>query len=264
MVPDMMPPNYLYHYTSLEALALILKNRSIRFCALDRVDDLHEGIAADLQSIGQWFLVSCWTDDPTESIPLWHMYSSQMKGVRIRLRAFPFADEHYQTNEEYSFFPNVATYEGEQLDFILAYPKEKLFRVEYGSQLDLRLFRKQGQATYDFRVEDIGKFKLQEWSFQNEWRYKMFILPKELVSFHEKGFKSEEDAFKELRKIYSRTKGLVRYHELEIARSAIDEIEILTGPRCDDAEYEIIESLISRHAPKAIVTKSKLQIRKPD
>ena len=33
---------YLFHYTNVEALALILKNRTIRFSSLDRMDDLQE------------------------------------------------------------------------------------------------------------------------------------------------------------------------------------------------------------------------------
>ena len=33
----------LYHYTSLETLALILKNRTIMFNRLDKVDDVEEG-----------------------------------------------------------------------------------------------------------------------------------------------------------------------------------------------------------------------------
>ena len=33
----------IYHYTNIETLALILKNRTIRFNRLDHVDDLEEG-----------------------------------------------------------------------------------------------------------------------------------------------------------------------------------------------------------------------------
>ena len=33
----------LYHYTSLATLALILKNRTIMFNRLDKVDDVEEG-----------------------------------------------------------------------------------------------------------------------------------------------------------------------------------------------------------------------------
>ena len=45
---------YLYHYTNIETLALILKNRTIRFNSLDRMDDLQEQQTADVKNIGQF------------------------------------------------------------------------------------------------------------------------------------------------------------------------------------------------------------------
>ena len=76
---------YLYHYTSIETLALILKNRTIRFNSLDKMDDLQEQKTADLQNIGQFCYISSWTDDDTESIPMWNMYASLNLGVRIKI-----------------------------------------------------------------------------------------------------------------------------------------------------------------------------------
>ena len=38
----------IHHYTNLESLAMILKNRTIRFNRLDKVDDLEEGNAESL------------------------------------------------------------------------------------------------------------------------------------------------------------------------------------------------------------------------
>lgn len=36
----------LYHYTTIDTLALILKNRTIRFNRLDKVDDLEEKVVS--------------------------------------------------------------------------------------------------------------------------------------------------------------------------------------------------------------------------
>ena len=83
-------PQYLYHYTSIETLALILKNRTIRFNSLDQMDDLQEKDTADLKTIGSLCYISSWTDDSTESIPMWKMYSSLETGVRIRMKTVPF------------------------------------------------------------------------------------------------------------------------------------------------------------------------------
>ena len=76
----------LYHYTSIENLALILKNKTIRFNRLDRVDDIEESsIYEKTVPMGKYTFVSCWTDNEEESIPLWKMYTPQMKGVRIAM-----------------------------------------------------------------------------------------------------------------------------------------------------------------------------------
>ena len=83
-------PKYLYHYTNIDSLALILKNRTIRLNSLDRMDDLQEQETADIRNIGQFIYVSSWTDDERESIPMWNMYANIEAGVRIKMKANPF------------------------------------------------------------------------------------------------------------------------------------------------------------------------------
>ena len=87
---DSLQIEYLYHYTSIEKLALILKNRTIRLNPLDKMDDLQEQKTADVENIGKFVFVSSWTDDTSESIPMWKMYTAPSAGVRIKLRKNPF------------------------------------------------------------------------------------------------------------------------------------------------------------------------------
>lgn len=54
------------------------------------MDDLQEKEASDIKNIGQFCYVSSWTDDETESIPMWNMYSTLDSGVRIKLKSNPF------------------------------------------------------------------------------------------------------------------------------------------------------------------------------
>lgn len=44
----------LYHYTTIDTLALILKNRTIRFNRLDKVDDLEEKVVFCVVNLGQY------------------------------------------------------------------------------------------------------------------------------------------------------------------------------------------------------------------
>ena len=74
----------IHHYTNIEALAMILSTRKIRFNRLDRMDDLEEGhVEAQGVPLGKYTYVSCWTEEEEESIPLWNMYAGKEMGVRL-------------------------------------------------------------------------------------------------------------------------------------------------------------------------------------
>lgn len=94
-----MENDVLYHYTSINTLVLILKNKNIRFNTLAKVDDMDEGITSDLGDVGRFIFVSCWTDEKRELIPLWNLYTPDMHGVRISLPKFPFKKYHYNIGE---------------------------------------------------------------------------------------------------------------------------------------------------------------------
>ena len=99
----------IYHYTTIETLALILKNRNIRFNRLDKVDDLEEArTKSNGLNLAQYRFISCWTKSEEESIPLWKMYTNNGIGVRIGLEQKMF--------KEYDFkhqLPNYIKQEGE-------------------------------------------------------------------------------------------------------------------------------------------------------
>ena len=93
--------DYLYHYTSIENLALILKNKTIKFNNLQNVDDPEEAETEDIETAGRHCLVSCWTDKEEDIIPMWSMYTPNMRGVRIKMRKYPFKQYVYGKNELY-------------------------------------------------------------------------------------------------------------------------------------------------------------------
>lgn len=63
--------NMIFHYTSIDTLALILRNHTMRFSRLDKVDDIEE---SELSSgptrvkLGNYVFASCWTHCEEESI----------------------------------------------------------------------------------------------------------------------------------------------------------------------------------------------------
>lgn len=84
---------YLYHYTSVDVLALILKNRTIRLNPLGKMDDRQEQFSAHGRAHGRHVFISSWTSE-TEEIPkMWRDYCKPYpeNGVRIKLPVNPFS-----------------------------------------------------------------------------------------------------------------------------------------------------------------------------
>lgn len=93
--------DYLYHYTNLSSLALILKNKTIRFNSLINMDDAEEVRTRNSEYLGKYCFVSSWTNQSDESIPFWGLYTHQMSGVRIRMRAYPFEKSTASMQKKY-------------------------------------------------------------------------------------------------------------------------------------------------------------------
>lgn len=107
--------DYLYHYTSLETLALILQNRTFRLNNLAAMDDLEEGSFIDLGKIGRFIYSSSWTKDAMESIPLWQLYTPDMSGVRIKMPENIFEEELISSEEITEYIVNNTDYSAEEV-----------------------------------------------------------------------------------------------------------------------------------------------------
>lgn len=59
----------IYHYTTIDSLALTLKNQTLLFNRLDCVDDIEEGsVESSGIYIGKCVFVSCWTESKEGSV----------------------------------------------------------------------------------------------------------------------------------------------------------------------------------------------------
>ncbi|UOU98554.1 hypothetical protein MUU74_00965 [Chryseobacterium daecheongense] len=92
---------YIYHYTSIETLALILNSKKIRFNSLKNVDDINETQFSDENGINlsSHTLISCWTNNDEENLAFWNMYTPNMKGVRIKISKDLFNKYSFMTDE---------------------------------------------------------------------------------------------------------------------------------------------------------------------
>ena len=265
---------YLYHYTNIETLALILKNRTIRFNSLNKMDDLQEQQTADVKNIGQFCYISSWTEDSTESIPMWNMYASLNLGVRIKLRKNPFKI-YNNTAESLSKVVNTTVNDesnGKPLQSIIpitemfskrfmsiqAMTKDLLVKVEYTDDKDKlypHLLSENGES-FSIALGELGKYKNLHWEFQNEWRYILTILPFNLNQPVENSLKSFQIIANKMR--LGIEKQPFPYYDMYLSDEAFSEMEITLSPHISAGSKIIAESLVEKYNPAAIITESQL------
>lgn len=265
---------YLYHYTSLETLALILKNRTIRFNSLDKMDDLQEKETADIKNIGQFFYISSWTEDATESIPMWNMYASLNSGIRIKLRKNPFK-LYENTVENLSTIIHTPVQDnngGKPLLSII--PLAEMFakgfttpqvmahdllrKVEYTDDKD-KLYPKILSVNGDhftIAMGELGRYKNLHWSFQSEWRYILNILPINLNQSVESSMKDFQLVANKL--LMGIEKQPFPHYDMVIADDAFTDMEITLSPRISAGNRIIVQSLVDKYNPAAVLCDSSL------
>jgi len=276
---------YLYHYTSLQTLALILHNRTFCFNNLLFVDDIEEPETSDMGKFGRFVYVSCWTDDKEESIPLWNMYTPDMHGVRIRMPKFPFKKRRYQKGQ-FFLSEDVETY----IDIQKIYDENRasivataphLIKVEY-TEDDNKLFPqirvesfdgalqkfleakdmaeiKDGNIEVSYSFKDMGRYKRKNWKFQKEWRYIITSSPMGIQDTNPPSFEKQQEL---IRRIEDRNlKPSYERLFLDISDEALNDMEIVLGPKMSEAEKFMAQALLAQYCPKTICRESSLRIR---
>ncbi|QNF34415.1 hypothetical protein HUW51_17415 [Adhaeribacter swui] len=252
-------PEYLYHYTSIETLALILSTKKIRFNALNQVDDLDEGKCLDFKFISKYFFVSCWTSLEEESLPFWNMYTPNMKGIRIKMPYDFFNTNDISTKGIYGLaeghFKSIVSQEEtfQNNYWIVPTQNEYLFDVDYTSD-NKKLFPQietiNGDS-FNINLNKIGIYKSLHWKFQSEWRYIIKIMP---TSSRNPAYYSMRESNIMADSIYSMRKGdklPFSSYLVDIDKNKIENMEILLGPKHTTSEKLIVESLVKNFNPKA-------------
>jgi hypothetical protein len=266
----------IFHYTSIESLALILKTRKIRFSRLDGVDDIQEAQQYAGINFGKYFFVSCWTDISEESIPQWNMYSKEMQGVRIELPDRPFANFQIESLPKHFGVVTGAAISSplpaEDLigstHFIVPPLNDTFFhgKVEYVESVEEHYKASitviQGvNGGKSLRIKDLrnlSRAKSRAWFFQSECRFTLFAMP--IPENHGSlapppGIGLGElmaDAF-----INNIDPGL-KYIDVPLSDAAMKSLKVRTGPLCSPGGKICVEALINQYAPMAIVEPSSL------
>lgn len=249
----------IYHYTNIETLALILKNKTIRFNRLDQVDDLEEGhIECSGVHPGLYSFVSCWTEDSEESIPLWRMYTDKGVGVRIGLDKEMFRQYQYHNGD-------IIDGNTIQTDGVLSkpIPLERLItrdmvvmpnfndgvffrKVVYVDDVSTAMkdaVKRVNNRINQFETSKWSLYKNRRWEFQNESRFALTIFPKPsnlsagsplysewLISAIERGEPAP-----------------INYIDLDLDLEALKKMDITLCPRMNEGYKTIVESLCNTY-----------------
>ena len=276
--------DYLYHYTSLETLALILNNRTICFNNLMNVDDPEEAETGDMGQFGKYMYVSCWTSEEEESIPMWGMYTGDMMGVRIRMPVNPFKQYHFQKGELYlendvnTFIDLRQIYEDNKISITADQPKlievkytndeNKIFpQVRFCSQegdvesyLNCREMNDlEGMKEVIYSFENLGRYKRENWKFQKEWRYTITCSPMGMKELSPPTLKKQQELIRRLED--RERKAAYNRIFLEIDEVAFNKMEILFGPKMNEGQKILAKAILEKYGLGHAWKESELRIR---
>ena len=244
--------NELYHYTSINTLSMILKNKSIKFNRLDFVNDPLDGFSSDFLNSRKLVYVACFTARQDDSLPMWSLYTPNMNGVRI---AFP--TNLFGEINSHRFGMDIRPCKQKILNqesTFIAGPEKVIYKSTV-DEIDHRLVKDLGHAK-QFNTFEIGKYKIDDWKFEEEYRFKIFSINYIFGSLVQDG--AYDNKLKEMEsQIPDKT------HEVfvDIDQNIFKNVKILLGPKTTEPERLIVEALAKTYSPEiTCIEKSKKMV----
>lgn len=249
-----MIPNYLYHYTSVDTLLLILSNNTIRFNTLNNMNDPIEGYTIEYPEARSYIFASCWTAEAREELPMWKMYTD-LKGVRFKMPIDLFNTTKNLTVTKCTNKSNyLITSELEKAysinqnnmdTFNINSDINKVFgptQIEYYESKDVlaKDIITRNKKT-DFEMPEInlsllGQRKLDYWRFEKEYRFRLFYANASMlagsIGVLEESFKNHAIT--------------TEYIDVNFNSNCIEDIEIILGPMTDKVNKELIEEHLGK------------------
>lgn len=254
-------PSALYQCTSLSSLENILASRTLKFSRLDRVNDPEEAMASDVEFAASSVFVSCWSGTEVEQIPMWSMYGQNFEGVRIRLPSNMFVGRR----EPMIFETGGALITAESCHLIKRKPPamstkscaiigpNKIYYSDDPAYRNRPLVYRQAGTAF-FYSHDLGMVKSIQWSYEQEWRFKIAALPFEMQF-------PDDEFFNKVTLDFGKCPVEAETLFIPLAPSALSELEVTIGPKADTETRAAVERILAEHAPSATLTRSQIKIR---
>ena len=249
----------IYHYTSIDTLALILLNKTIRFNRLDQVDDKEEsefGSGDSDVKIGKYIFVSCWTKDPEENQTLWK-YIEEKAGKRNAVRialdvdmfpAYPTFGGMYNSFFAHEFEKDGDCYFHKPANII------HLHDIQYvnDNKARIRELMKEGRDLVELKINELGIYKNREkWEKQKESRFRLVAFPttEKFESTNlENGENNVNFAINLMESIVPLLKKnipiSIPYKDIPIKDEVLNSIEVTMGPNTTDVDKAKVRRIL--------------------
>lgn len=248
-----MIPSYLYHYTSVDTLLLILKNNTIRFNTLRNLNDPIEGYTVEYPEARSYIFASCWTAEAREELPMWKMYTD-LKGVRFKMPI-----DLFNTTENLSVIKctksgnylitseldNSYKINQENMDaFDICIDIKKVFgptQIEYYESKDvlakdiITRNEKAGFEMPEINLNLLGQRKLDYWRFEKEYRFRLFYSDAIMLA-------GSVDVLRNFKDHTITT----TYVDVVFRKESLEGIEIILGPKTDRSNKIKIEDCLNQ------------------
>ena len=269
-----MIPSFLYHYTAVETLIQILKNQTIRFKRIDLMNAPHEGHLSSFVDSKKYGFSSSWTAQALDEIPMWKMYND-LKGIRIRMPVDMFNHKDKMTiakikknnnflikselNKSYPVYyqPPITNPKGETLDFNIncVYgPTQIEYMDNFESISDNIVSKKEDISDFNFyeiNLNMIGQRKINFWSFEKEYRFRVFLNDSIMLA-------GSDVVLKDTFKNHDISNEFI---DINVTKEAFNGLEILLGPKTRNKDKIKIEKVLKEsNISNYNIIKSKIEI----
>lgn len=244
----------IYHYTSIENLALILKNKTLKFNSLSNVDDMEEGKTEDFGDLSKFVFVSCWSNSSEENIALWNMYSNKMSGIRIELESNDILFE--RLHDKSSLIKNVSKLQENEYAWLWEQDDKPLIKVDYTRKRTPKLVKRDEDNFPIIYINNIASYKRSIWKFQKEVRF--ILIAAKTTN------KSKVGILKAILEETNTTAINANCLYLQLSEKSFKHMKILLGPHTEEYHRIMCEALVEKYLPNYSIpiSNSNLQIRK--
>lgn len=118
---------------------------------------------------------------------------------------------------------------------------------------------KEDNLDFSYSFKDLGRYKRKKWEFQKEWRYIITLSPMGLQDSNPPSFKKQQELVRRLEDPFSEPPYKQLF--LEIDSKTMEHIEIVFGPKMNEAEKIMATALMKEYCHQAVYRESHLKIK---